>query len=83
MLFIRRFDVESTSTTQTHLPQTLLRERSTRWQNASRLSQMRRISRYHKSILIVYTHSRLHEESTARIVLEEVISRIEILRKQI
>lgn len=71
---------KSTSTTQTHLPWMLLRQHSTRWQNAPRLSQMRRISRYQKSTLIVYTHSRLREYA---IVLKEVISRIEIPREEI
>lgn len=73
---IKRFDL-----CLTHL-QMLLWQRLTRWKNSSCLQQMRRIPRYQKFTLIVYTHSRV-KVLIFRLVLKEVISGIKVLREEI
>lgn len=63
----------------THLPCVVLWQRSARWQKPSLLDGVRRISRYHITIPIIYTHSSV-KNTNFWIILEEVISWIKILR---
>lgn len=67
----------------THLPDIRMRQRSARWKKSPRLAELRRISRYQISIsVIVYTHSSV-ESVDFLLVLEEVISGIEVLREDV
>lgn len=62
----------------------MIRKSSTGWQMPSMLSRVRRNSVYQISIPINYTHSRVGNMSELwKLVLEEVISGIEVFRKEI